>query len=66
LLLDNLFQLNHEPITVVFPAQEKEEDAWVDVDIEGEELGVGETFVHAIRDVSRWVFASISVNGMYD
>ncbi|KAI0686687.1 hypothetical protein BC835DRAFT_1417540 [Cytidiella melzeri] len=34
-----MFQMDHEPVTVVLPPREKEEAEWEDVNMEGEELG---------------------------
>jgi hypothetical protein len=53
--VQDLFQLEYEPETIVLPAGEIEGDEWEDVDIEGEELGVDQTFICAIQEVSQYV-----------
>ncbi|KAI0689796.1 hypothetical protein BC835DRAFT_1437947 [Cytidiella melzeri] len=49
-----MFHMDHEPVTVILQAREKAEAEWENVDMEGEDLGVGKTFIHAIQDISRW------------
>ncbi|KAI0699449.1 hypothetical protein BC835DRAFT_1405155 [Cytidiella melzeri] len=53
LIFEDMFHMDHEPVTVVLQAREKAGAEWEDVDMEGEDLGVGETFIHAIQDISR-------------
>lgn len=66
ILAENLFQLDYEPVTVVLPEREKEEAEWEDINMEAGELGVGNTFIHAIRDISRYVRGTLARHWIVD